>query len=629
MGRSVHRSTRRHRARPFARFPRVASALLAAAVAAAGGPALVAPAPLHALASPAGRDHAPDGPRGRWVRPVPGPVTEPFRAPNGPFGAGHRGADLAARPGEAVVAAGAGRVTFAGSVAGTLHVVVAHPGGLRTSYSFLSAVSVRRGDPVGMGAVVGRAGGAAGPGHIPGVLHLGLRVGERYVDPAALFGPPDLAALVHLAPVRGAGTARPPSAGAERHALARGLGLIAGAGRALAGGAGAATRAAGTALGAATGTLSALRDGAIALAGAVSGDLAGLGRRLAADAGAFVARAAALGRRAWDASALAAVTADLLTVGQRLVAWARSRGNCTLRPPPLDGTGGSGHTAMVVAGIGSRTGPDGRTVDLDPELLGYRSDEVHWYSYAADGGSYTPDDTGRDLVRAAIALGEQLRARQAAEPGREVDLIAHSQGGVVVDLFLARVYSAADPTYPPIGTVVTLASPHRGAPLATAIDRIRSTASGRAALEVLSRRAGGLPDPSSAAVADLSERSPAMRALAAAELPEHLDVTSIAAPDDVVVPATATAFPGGTNVTVDPAGFNDHSNITRDHRSLAAARLALEGRPPPCVGLVAGIRQAVEPVVITRVEHTLGRVGQAAGAVADATAAGARRLVPR
>ena len=161
MGRSVHRSTRRHRARLFARLPRVASALLAA-VAAAAGPALVAPAPLHALASPAGRDHAPDGPRGRWVRPVPGPVTEPFRAPSGPFGAWHRGADLAARPGEVVVAAGAGRVTFAGSVAGTLHVVVAHPGGLRTSYSFLSAVSVRRGDPVGMGAVVGRAGSQGG-----------------------------------------------------------------------------------------------------------------------------------------------------------------------------------------------------------------------------------------------------------------------------------------------------------------------------------------------------------------------------------------------------------------------------------------------------------------------------------
>jgi len=553
------------------------------------------------------------------VVPVDGPVTAPFRAPAGPYGAGHRGADLAVVPGEAVVAAGDGEVTFAGSVAGTLHVVVSHPGGLRTSYSFLASVSVRRGTVVRRGDPIGRAGGAAGPGHRGGVLHLGLRIGETYVDPTVLFGPPDLARLVHLAPVRGSSASEPSraSAAAERRALARGLGVVAGLGRGLAGGAGAVTRAAATALGSAADALSGLRDGAIAAAAAVSGDLSELGRRLATGAEVFVARAAALGRRTWDRSVLAAVSRDLRTVGERLAAWVRSRGNCTVRPPVLDGTGGSGHAVMVVAGIGSRTGPDGRTVDLEPGRLGYRPDEVHWYSYADDGGRYGPRDTERHLPDAAVALGEQLRSLQRARPGREVDLLAHSQGGVVVDLFLAEVYSADDPTFPPLGTVVTLASPHRGAPVATAVDRIRSTESGRAALGALSRRAGALPDPSSPAVADLSERSPVVRALAAADLPEHLDVTSISAPDDVIVPATVTGFPGGTAVTVDPAGFDDHSNITRDDLPLAAARLALEGRPPPCVGVVAGVRQAIEPVVVTRVERAVGVAGQAAGAVAD------------
>ncbi len=244
-------------------------------------------------------------------------------------------------------------------------------------------------------------------------------------------------------------------------------------------------------------------------------------------------------------------------------------------------------------------------------------------SYADGGGPYTPDATERGLRRAAVSLGRQLREVQRTEPGREVDLVAHSQGGVVVDLFLTEVYSARDPSFPPIGTVVTLASPHRGAPLATAIEHIRSTGSGREGLDALADRAGGLPDPSSAAVADLSERSPVMRALAGAAFPEHLDVTSISAPDDVVVPATATVFAGGTNVTVDPSGLDDHSNITRDDRALGAALLALEGRPPPCVGPVAGVRQAVEPVVITRLERGIGRAGQAGGAAAD----GVRRLV--
>src|SRR5215470_17947514 len=54
-----------------------------------------------------------------WQRPVDGAV------------------DFAAAPDTAVRAAGAGTMTFAGDVAGSLHVVVLHRNGLRTSYSFL------------------------------------------------------------------------------------------------------------------------------------------------------------------------------------------------------------------------------------------------------------------------------------------------------------------------------------------------------------------------------------------------------------------------------------------------------------------------------------------------------------
>src|SRR4051812_14596394 len=70
-----------------------------------------------------------------WIRPVSGAVVRPFDPPQTRFGAGHLGADLAATPGTAVRAAGAGVVSFAGRVAGSLHVVVAHAGNLRTSYS--------------------------------------------------------------------------------------------------------------------------------------------------------------------------------------------------------------------------------------------------------------------------------------------------------------------------------------------------------------------------------------------------------------------------------------------------------------------------------------------------------------
>jgi hypothetical protein len=35
-------------------------------------------------------------------------------------------------------------------------------------------------------------------------------------------------------------------------------------------------------------------------------------------------------------------------------------------------------------------------------------------------------------------------------------------------------------------------------------------------------------------------------------------------------------------------------------------RAALEGRAPPCVGVVEGLRGVVVPTLITRVEHELG-----------------------
>ena len=120
---------------------------------------------------------------GAWLRPVSGAVARPFVEPRSRYGAGHRGADFVAPPGTPVRAANAGEVSFAGSVAGSLHVVVAHPGGLRTSSSFLATVAVRRGQRVARGDVVGTAGG--GTGDHAGVLHFGLRVGDRYVDPMA------------------------------------------------------------------------------------------------------------------------------------------------------------------------------------------------------------------------------------------------------------------------------------------------------------------------------------------------------------------------------------------------------------------------------------------------------------
>jgi murein DD-endopeptidase MepM/ murein hydrolase activator NlpD len=111
--------------------------------------------------------------------PVDAPVVDGFRLPDGPFGAGNRGLEYATTAGTVARAIGPGTVTFAGQVGGHLHVTVRHPDGLRSSYSFLAAVDVQEGERVQRGDRVGTTAGR---------LHLGVRRGVDYIDPAGLFG---------------------------------------------------------------------------------------------------------------------------------------------------------------------------------------------------------------------------------------------------------------------------------------------------------------------------------------------------------------------------------------------------------------------------------------------------------
>jgi murein DD-endopeptidase MepM/ murein hydrolase activator NlpD len=115
------------------------------------------------------------------VQPIHGPISRHFEQPPTPYSAGHRGIDFAAPVGTTVVAAAPGTVAFAGPVGGSISVSIDHAGGLRTTYSFLSAALVKKGQLVSQGQPIARSGpGAAGED--PN-LHFGLRSGTNYLDP--------------------------------------------------------------------------------------------------------------------------------------------------------------------------------------------------------------------------------------------------------------------------------------------------------------------------------------------------------------------------------------------------------------------------------------------------------------
>ena len=139
------------------------------------------------------------------------PVADPFRPPPEPWLAGNRGIEYRTVPGTLVRAIGPGVVTFAGLVAGELDLTIRHPDGLRSSYVDLASVRVRRGDRIDAGQVVGAA---------TDRLHLGVRRGDTYLDPASLWGT-RLAGRVVLVPEgrarsrAGAGTASAPDSASD------------------------------------------------------------------------------------------------------------------------------------------------------------------------------------------------------------------------------------------------------------------------------------------------------------------------------------------------------------------------------------------------------------------------------
>lgn len=111
-------------------------------------------------------------------------IARPFDAPRHRYAPGHRGVDLPGRPGQTVRAVAAGRVTFAGRVAGVDTITVDH-GSERSTYQPVEA-SVEVGEVVVAGQPLGRL--RSGHGVCPAAcLHLGRRRGEDHLDPADLL----------------------------------------------------------------------------------------------------------------------------------------------------------------------------------------------------------------------------------------------------------------------------------------------------------------------------------------------------------------------------------------------------------------------------------------------------------
>ena len=142
----------------------------------------------------------PAAPGASWGWPVIGPVIRGFDPPDTPYGAGHRGIDIAVAVGTVVLAPEAGTVVFAGPVGGQLFLTLDHGAELVSTYSWLSSTLVRKGDVVAGGQPIATT-GLGHPGSGVPHLHFGAKRSGNYVDPLELLVPLGVADLIHLAPL--------------------------------------------------------------------------------------------------------------------------------------------------------------------------------------------------------------------------------------------------------------------------------------------------------------------------------------------------------------------------------------------------------------------------------------------
>ncbi|MDR0433075.1 MAG: M23 family metallopeptidase [Bifidobacteriaceae bacterium] len=119
-------------------------------------------------------------------------VVRPFDPPAEPWLAGHRGVDLHAPPGTAVLAPRSGVISFAGMVVNR-HLVVVDHGELRSTLEPVFP-EVTPGTAVLRGQQIGTV--SPEPAHMPDSMHWGVRRGDAYLDPTLLVCPAPRAVLL-------------------------------------------------------------------------------------------------------------------------------------------------------------------------------------------------------------------------------------------------------------------------------------------------------------------------------------------------------------------------------------------------------------------------------------------------
>jgi pimeloyl-ACP methyl ester carboxylesterase len=271
--------------------------------------------------------------------------------------------------------------------------------------------------------------------------------------------------------------------------------------------------------------------------------------------------------------------------------WNDEQATCTSPETPVPPPPKNRRIAVLVGGLGSAT-DQAAVLDTDTKALGYAPTDVFQFSYRSDSETDGPRDTTGDLDAAARSLADQLQALARANPGTPIDVIAHSQGGLVARA--AVVLHGARPAL-----LATLGTPHHGADLATAEVGLHLTSSGADALDAVSEHLTGPVaglDLDQRSIHQMSETSSFIERLDRAPLPPAREITtiSIAVRGDHVVANHQSRLEGAANTVITTTGaLNEHDGLPGAVATTDELRRALAGQQPTCRSLVDALADEV------------------------------------
>lgn len=280
---------------------------------------------------------------------------------------------------------------------------------------------------------------------------------------------------------------------------------------------------------------------------------------------------------------------------------------CTLEPDSQGDARAPNHNAVVVlGGINSEWDADSVPEPFSlPLKLGYSADKTYLFSYAGPRAtSYDRSATYDDLRVAGARLDALMQRIGQAHPGTSVDILAHSQGGLVAREYLKGWAHAWD--RPQVEHLVTFSTPHQGAPLAAEVDDLaRGTITGAALMDLLTRfdhldlgvapvhlmplaeavetLENLVPDPYATSVAQMAPGSDYLARLASEDIAYGTRVLALQAPWDLMVPADHARYPGELNRVVGAALPQQHTAILDSPEALGLAHSFLRDSAEPCL----------------------------------------------